>query len=90
MCYWSLVRELSAAARRLLENNIETPIVVRSYVLAAAMLGDLTAGEPERARDMWGRYSSKAFPTYSLPGYVGLLGRLAIYGSGRPVGSLPN
>jgi len=81
---------MSAAARRLLENNIETPIVVRSYVVAAAMLGDLTAGEPGRARDIWRRYSSKAFPTYPLTEYVELLRRLAIYGSGRPAGSLLN
>ncbi|HIM69738.1 MAG TPA: hypothetical protein EYM44_03950 [Gammaproteobacteria bacterium] len=77
-------------ARRLLENNVETPIAVRSYVVAAAMLGGLTAGEPGRARDMWSRYSSKAFPIYPLPGYVELLSRLAIYGPGRPAGSLPN
>jgi len=54
------------------------------------MLGGLTAGEPGRARDMWSRYSSKAFPIYPLPGYVELLSRLAIYGPGRPAGSLPN
>ena len=77
-------------ARRLLENNVGTPIVVRSYVVAAAMLGDLTKGEPGRARDMWSRYSPKAFPTYPLPGYVELLGRLAICGSGRAARSLLN
>ena len=77
-------------ARRLLENNVETPIAVRSYVVAAAMLGGLTAGEPGRARDMWSRYSLKAFPIYPLPGYVELFSRLAIYGPGRPAGSLPN
>ena len=77
-------------ARRLLENNVETPIAVRSYVVAAAMLGGLTAGEPGRARDMWSRYSSKTFPTYPLTGYVELLRRLAIYGSGRPARSLLN
>ena len=77
-------------ARRLLENNVETPIAVRSYVVAAAMLGGITAGEPGRARDMWSRYSSKAFPIYPLPGYVELLSRLAIYGPGRPAGSLPD
>ncbi len=77
-------------ARRLLENNVETPIAVRSYVVAVSMLGGLTAGEPGRARDIWSRYSSKAFPIYPLPGYVELLRRLAIYGSGRPARSLLN
>ena len=77
-------------ARRLLENNVETPIAVRSYVVAAAMLGDLTAGEPGRARDMWSRYSSKAFPNDSGPEYVELLRRLAIYGSGGSAASSPN
>ena len=81
---------MSAAARRLLENKVETPIAVRSYVVAAAMLGDLTAGEPGHARDIWSRYSSKAFPNDSGPEYVELLRRLAIYGSGGSAASSPN
>jgi spermidine synthase len=70
---------MSSVARYLLEDNVKASADLLPYLVAAAMLGDLTADEPERALDLWNRYSKKVFITAQSIGHMDLLTRLAAY-----------
>ncbi len=41
--------EMSAGARRLLANDAKSPAILDDYLVTAAMLGDIAAGNSERA-----------------------------------------
>lgn len=69
---------MSAASRRLLADDADTPTVLQGYLIASAMLGDIVAGRPEDAQAAWNRYSENAFANREVPGHVELISRIAL------------
>ncbi len=69
---------MSAAARRLLDDDAGTPLIFHDYLVTDAMLGDIAAVRPEDALAAWSRYSEKAFPNRELPGHVEWISRIAL------------
>ncbi|MEE2804587.1 MAG: spermidine synthase [Pseudomonadota bacterium] len=70
---------MSSIARYLLEDDAKTSADLLPYLVAAAMLGDLTADEPERALELWNRHSKKLFLTIQSARHMDLLTQLAGY-----------
>jgi predicted membrane-bound spermidine synthase len=68
---------MSSAAMRVLENDDSMPPRVRGYAMAAGMLGDIAAGQPEGALATWNRHSETVFADGQLPQYVRLISRIA-------------
>ena len=69
---------MSATARRLLADEVDTPLIVQDYLVAAAMLGDIVAGRAEDARATWNRHSETVFSNREIPGHVELISRIAL------------
>jgi len=73
---------MSSAARRALADEAEISTELQSYLVSAAMLGDVAADRPEDALAVWGRYSGDAFAGGAqLPSYMHLITAAAL-GSG--------
>ncbi len=71
-------RMMSAASRRLLSEDANTPQTLRDYLIMAAMLGDIAAGRPSNARTVWDQYAEKAFEDRELVAHVELISRIAL------------
>jgi hypothetical protein len=69
---------MSADARRLLSASEGLAPSLESYLISAAMLGDIAAGNPDDARLTWNRYGHVAFPNGDKPEHVALLSSIAL------------
>lgn len=69
---------MSAASRRLLSEDANTPAILHDYLVTAATLGDIVAGRTDRAREIWDRYAEGVHAEYAPPRYVQLIGRIAL------------
>ena len=69
---------MSAAAHRMLADEQSTPLKIKDYVLAAAMLGDIVAGRPESAIEAWSSHEETVFADRKLPEYVKLISTIAV------------
>jgi len=71
-------RDMADASRRLLLEDAGTPRRFHDYLITAAALGDIAAGRPERAREVWEKYADSVFAGRALPGYTQLIGSIAM------------
>ena len=69
---------MSAMALRVLADDAEIPQPLHGYTVTAGMLGDLAAGRPQDAREIWGRHAEKAFGSRQLPVHVELISNMAL------------
>jgi predicted membrane-bound spermidine synthase len=69
---------MSTASRNLLADDAKTPQILYDYLVVAAMLGDISAGSPDRALAVWDQYSEKAYADRRLLGHVKLISRIAL------------
>jgi predicted membrane-bound spermidine synthase len=69
---------MSTASRNLLADDAKTPQILYDYLVVAAMLGDISAGSPDRALAVWDQYSEKAYADRRLLGHVELISRIAL------------
>jgi predicted membrane-bound spermidine synthase len=70
--------QLSVAARRVLEQEGRLSGNLMTYVVSAAMLGDIAAGDPEAASLIWDRYGQSVISNGGLPIYTGLISSIAL------------
>jgi spermidine synthase len=71
-------REMADASRRLLSDEAGTPSRFNGYLDTAAALGDISAGRPERAREVWGKFADSVFAGRALTGHTQLIGSIAM------------
>ncbi|NOR35887.1 MAG: hypothetical protein GQ577_03985, partial [Woeseiaceae bacterium] len=71
-------REMADASRRLLSDDAATPRRFHDYLVTAAALGDIAAGRPERAREVWEKFADSVFAGRVLPGHIQLIGSIAM------------
>ena len=69
---------MAAASARLLEDDAGIPAVLHSYILSAGMLGDIAAGRPDAARNVWERHAGQVFADRELPTHVELISSIAL------------
>jgi len=70
--------EMSAGARRLLADDAKSPAILDDYLVTAAMLGDIAAGNSERALVTWNTWGKEVFADKPLPEYVKLMRSIAM------------
>ena len=69
---------MSAASLRLLSDDAETPQILHGYIVTAAILGDVAAGRPDYARNVWELYGQDAFANRLVPAHVELISGIAL------------
>jgi spermidine synthase len=69
---------MSTGSRRLLAEDVGTPLILHDYLVTAAMLGDIVAGRTENARAIWNLHSQKTYENREIPGHVKLLSSIAL------------
>ena len=70
--------EMSSGARRLLAEDAKSPAILDSYLVTAAMLGDIADGKSERALVVWNTWGREAFADNPLPVYMKLISSIAM------------
>ncbi len=70
--------EMSAGARRLLADDAKSPAILDDYLVTAAMLGDIAAGNSERALVTWNTWGKEVFADKPLPEYMKLMRSIAM------------
>jgi predicted membrane-bound spermidine synthase len=71
-------RAMSSSARRLLSDEIDTPVIQYDYIVTAAILGDIVNSRIGDARTIWDRHSMKAYEGRQLPAHVKLLSSIVL------------
>jgi hypothetical protein len=69
---------MSSSARSILESDYKIDLPRRTYVLAAAMLGDVAAGRPLDAHEAWNSFGAEQYRGRSLPPHLKLLVSIAV------------
>lgn len=73
---------MSASAHYLLADDQRTPLAIRDFVVATAMLGDIVAGRPENAHSIWRNHEETVFADREIPMYIKLIASIAIDAEG--------
>ena len=77
-----------ASTAEALMNDPETARGYRSYLLTAAMLGNVAADRYESAMNLWRRYGEQTYANGRLPTHADLVLRIAVAGRGPVSGSM--
>ncbi len=72
---------MSVSGRRLLGRGSELSDSRHAYLVAATMLGDIAAGRPAEAHDVWLGHGEALFADFELPHHMKLLLSIAVDGA---------